>query len=256
MTYNNICHDNERFIDGLEELLMGNYYAYMRISTKEERGKQGYSRQEKSLERYAKNNNIEYVFTLKEDKSGKSFIGRKEWNKLEKIVQPGDTIVFKDICRFTRECNNGKDKYISLMNRGVNLIFLDNPTISTDYIKALSNAKDNTDNVVSLTIDFIVQLILTVELDRAEKERLFISQRTKDGMKAHKEQAEAAGLEWHCGRPLGSAEKVTEELITDIKGFISDRGIKYITLMRKHNISRNTLKKYIKLYNAGELKCQ
>ena len=33
---------------------MGNVYAYMRISTAEERGKQGYSRQEKALEAYAK----------------------------------------------------------------------------------------------------------------------------------------------------------------------------------------------------------
>lgn len=31
----------------------------------------------------------------------------------------------------------------------------------------------------------------------------------------------------------------------DIKEFLSDRSIKQIDLMNKHNISRNTLKKYI-----------
>ena len=73
---------------------MGNYYSYMRISTKEERAKQKYTRQEKALETYAKNNNIEYVLQFREDVSGKSFLNRDESQRLEKIVQPGDTIVF------------------------------------------------------------------------------------------------------------------------------------------------------------------
>ena len=85
---------------------MGNYFSYMRISTKEERGKQKYTRQEKSLQRYARTKNIDYVFEFKEDASGKSFTNRSEWNRLEKIIQPNDTIVFKDITRFTRESEN------------------------------------------------------------------------------------------------------------------------------------------------------
>lgn len=84
-------------------IVMGNYFSYMRISTKEERGKQKYTRQENSLERYARNQGIDYVIQFREDASGKSFINRSEWNRLEKIIQSGDTIVFKDITRFTRE---------------------------------------------------------------------------------------------------------------------------------------------------------
>ena len=45
---------------------MSNYFAYMRISTKEERGKQKYTRQENSLQRYARTKNIDYVFEFKE----------------------------------------------------------------------------------------------------------------------------------------------------------------------------------------------
>ena len=65
---------------------MGNYFGYMRISTKEERGKQGYGRQEKALESYAKREHIEFVLKFKEDISGKSFSNRKEWLRLEKII--------------------------------------------------------------------------------------------------------------------------------------------------------------------------
>lgn len=107
-------------------IVMGNYFSYMRISTKEERGKQKYTRQENSLERYARNQGIDYVIQFREDASGKSFINRSEWNRLEKIIQSGDTIVFKDITRFTREAENGYAKYMELMSKGINLVFLDN----------------------------------------------------------------------------------------------------------------------------------
>ena len=117
---------------------MGNYYTYMRISTKESNDKQSFNRQEKSLKVYAESNNIEYLLSFKDDTSG-SIFDRHGWNKLEKIIQKGDTIVFKEISRYTREAENGYKKYMELMQKGINLIFLDNPTVSTDYIKNLTN---------------------------------------------------------------------------------------------------------------------
>ena len=50
---------------------MGNYYSYMRISTKESNDKQSFNRQEKSLKTYAKDNNIEYLIDFKDDISGR-----------------------------------------------------------------------------------------------------------------------------------------------------------------------------------------
>lgn len=52
---------------------MGNYYSYMRISTKESNDKQSFNRQEKSLKTYAENNNIEYLLNFKDDISGNTF---------------------------------------------------------------------------------------------------------------------------------------------------------------------------------------
>jgi len=40
---------------------------------------------------------------------------------------------------------------------------------------------------------------------------------------------------------------MSDELKDDIKLFLIDRRIKQVDLMKKHNISRNTLKKYIEL---------
>ena len=217
---------------------MSNYFAYMRISTKEERGKQKYTRQENSLERYARNQGIDYVIQFREDASGKSFINRSEWNRLEKIIQPNDTIVFKDITRFTRESENGYIKYMELMAKGINLIFLDNPTLSTDYIKELISTAKNMNFLEKTINEMLVKVLLAAELTRAEQERLTISQRTKDGMAASPNKA---------GRKVGQLDKMTEALENDIRRYLTDRSIKQVDLMNKYKISRNTLKKYISL---------
>lgn len=217
---------------------MSNYFAYMRISTKEERGKQKYTRQENSLQRYARTKNIDYVFEFKEDASGKSFTNRSEWNRLEKIIQPNDTIVFKDITRFTRESENGYIKYMELMAKGINLIFLDNPTLSTDYIKELISTAKNMNFLEKTINEMLVKVLLAAELTRAEQESLTISQRTKDGMAASPNKA---------GRKVGQLDKMTEALENDIRRYLTDRSIKQVDLMNKYKISRNTLKKYISL---------
>ena len=217
---------------------MGNYFSYMRISTKEERGKQKYIRQEKSLQRYARTKNIDYVFEFKEDASGKSFTNRSEWNRLEKIIQPNDTIVFKDITRFTRESENGYIKYMELMEKGIHLIFLDNPTLSTGYIKDLISTAKNMNFLEKTINEMLVKVLLAAELTRAEEERLTISQRTKDGMAASPNKA---------GRKLGQLDKMSDALKADIEVYLSDRSIKQVDLMNKYKISRNTLKKYISL---------
>lgn len=218
---------------------MSNHFSYKRISTKEERSLQKFDRQEKALQKYALENNIEYVYQAQEDVSGKNFTDRKEWNKLEKLLQSGDTVVFKDISRFTREAENGYNKYMELMSNGINLIFIDNQTVSTPYIKQLLSVAEKQSLVAKTSLESTVKLLLIVELDRVEQERLIINKRIKDGIAASKKKS---------GRPLGKLDKMTPELKNDIRLFIADRSIKQTDLMRKHNISRGTLKKYIRLY--------
>ena len=222
---------------------MCNVYSYMRISTEEERGLQKFSRQESALRKYAKHNNIEYLLEFKEDKSGKNFTDRKQWNKLESILQAGDTVVFKDIYRFTREAENGYKKYMELLEKGIELIFIDNQTVSTPYIKQLLNIAKEQNIVAKTSLESTVKLLLIVELDRAEQERLTLINRIKNGIAASDKQQ---------GRKQGTLDKMTDELKEDIKAFLQDRSIKQIDLMEKHNISRNTLKKYIELVKENQ----
>lgn len=213
---------------------MSNIFGYMRISTREERELQTYNRQISALNKYANNNNIEYTIIFKESISGKNF-NRPEWKKLESIIQTGDTIVFKDISRFTRECENGFNKYNKLMKKGINLIFIDNPTVSTDYIKNLLNIAEEQSIVAKTSLENTVKLLLIVELDRIEQERLTIIKRIKDGLKASGKKS---------GRKEGSILKLNDYLKQDIIKYLNNRNIKGIDIMNKYNISRNTLKKY------------
>ena len=211
----------------------------MRISTREEREMQRYNRQEKALEKYVQEHGIELkdVYQFRDDISGKSFENRADWNKLEKLLQPGDTIIFKDITRFTREAENGYKKYMELLNNNINLIFIDNPTISTDYIKTMMGIAQRQENrIAKKSLNDTIELLILVELDRAEREREIIVQRIRDGLKASNKKA---------GRKPGQLDKLTDELQADIVLYLADRSIKASSLMKKHNISRNTFKKYV-----------
>lgn len=216
---------------------MCNVYFYMRISTKESSDKQSFQRQKKALETYAKNNNLKFNdrTIFKDDTTGATF-NREDWKALESILKEGDTIIFKEISRFTRQAEEGYKKYMELMNNGINLIFLDNPTVSTDYIKQLTSIADSQQLVTKTALESTIKLLLIVELDRVQQEREILVKRIKQGIEASNKKS---------GRKPGQLDKITDELRVDIKQFINDRTIKQIDLMKKHNISRNTLKKYI-----------
>ena len=220
---------------------MAETYFYMRISTKESTDKQSFQRQYKALETYAKNNNIKFDnrSVYKDDVSGSTF-NREDWIALEKILKKGDTIVFKEISRFTRQAEEGFKKYMDLMGRGINLVFLDNPTVGTNYIMNLMQVAQNQQRIAKKALENTIELLIMVELDRVEKERETIAKRISDGIKASNKKN---------GRKSGQLDKMTEELREDLKKFLTDRSIKQVDLMKKHNISRNTLKKYIEVIN-------
>lgn len=225
---------------------MGRFFGYLRISTKEERRKQKFTRQEHAIKRWCTENNEEIPERrmYRDDASGKSF-DRVSWKELEQDVQAGDTIVFKDICRFTRERDNGYKKYMELLSRGIELIFIDNPTLNTAYIKAMQQSADRMkhENIIGgMTLEFVIRLLLVTELDKAEKERETTVKRIKDGIAASDKKS---------GRKAGNLDKLSPELESDIKMYLVNRSVKQIDLINRYNISRNTLKKYIKYVTSN-----
>ena len=124
---------------------------------------------------------------------------------------------------------------MQLLNKGINLIFLDNMTVSTDYIKSMMNTANKLDLVSKTAMEGTIKLLLIVELDRVQKEREIFIKRVKDGINASDKKS---------GRPIGKLDKMSDELKADINKYLKDRSVKGIDIMNKHNISRNTFKKY------------
>lgn len=223
---------------------MGAYYGYERISTKEERGLQKFNRQETALKKYATNHGFRYLRVFKDDSSGKDF-NRPEWKELDNtdVLHKGDTIVMKDVTRFSRQAEDGYQKYMDLLRAGVNLVFIDNPTICTDYVRDLLHIADSQKLIAKVSMESMIKLLLLVEFDRAEQERKTLIKRTKDGIASSTKKQ---------GRKKGQIDKMTPKLHDDLIEYNQDRTIKATTLMKKYKISRNTLKKYAKIVATEE----
>ena len=156
-------------------------YGYCRISTRKQ-----------NIERQVRN--IQEVFPdtiiIKEIYTGTKFQGRKELEKLLKIVRTGDTIVFDSVSRMSRNAEEGFQLYEELFRKGINLIFLKEPHINTDtYKKAIGNQLNMTGDAVDLILEGINRYLLELAksqirlaFEQAEKEVSDLRQRTKEGI--------------------------------------------------------------------------
>ncbi len=101
-------------------------YGYCRISQKKQ-----------NIERQVRNITAVYptAVILREAYTGRKIDGRKEWEKLNRTVRAGDTIVFDSVSRFSRNAEEGFELYQNLYNKDVDLVFLKEPQINTETFK-------------------------------------------------------------------------------------------------------------------------
>lgn len=93
-------------------------YGYCRVSN----AKQGIERQKKNI--LAAYPTAEIV---KEVSSGLKLQDMKELNHLLSIIQTGDTVVFDDIFRMSKDTKECYELYVKLSNQGIHLVFLQEP---------------------------------------------------------------------------------------------------------------------------------
>lgn len=160
---------------------MANIYGYMRVSTKH----QDVGRQRVNILRV-----YPEAILYEETHSGGDYNGCVVLTKLLKIVQPGDTIVFDSISRFSRDNVTGPEEYRRLFKLDVNLVFLNEPYINTDnYRKALDVALPRTGTFIDPIISGVEEALLQLAekqvqeaFDQANKELLDIRKRTSQAL--------------------------------------------------------------------------
>lgn len=168
-------------------------YGYARIST----SKQNIERQTRNII-----NNYPTAKVVLETYTGTT-TDRKEWIKLLRQVKNGDTIVFDSVSRMSRNSNDGIKDYMTLFDKGITLVFLKEPHISTDVFRqSLDNAKIGmTDNeVVNAVLEGVEKALkllaeqqILLAFEQSEKEVLDLRQRTKEGIITAKSKGKIVG---------------------------------------------------------------
>lgn len=218
-------------------------YGYCRISTP----KQNITRQVQNICKEFPN-----VKILEETCSG-SITNRKVWNKLKKIAQKGDIIVFDSICRMSRNAEEGIKEYFNFVDKGIELIFIKEGYINTSlYKKALENKISSTGNKIAdiyieatnEVLKILAQEQIKIAFDQSEKEVQDLRIRTKEGLRQTKMKGTILGRREGAIITTKKEKEMQEKikkLSKDFNGTLKDKEILEIL-----NLARNTYYKYKK----------
>lgn len=223
-------------------------YGYARVSTK----KQSIDRQIANIkERYPQAVIITEAYTGTK-------MQRPAWSKLYKKLTEGDTVVFDEVSRMSRNAAEGFDVYQELYSRGVNLVFLKEPYINTDVYRTaaqqrieatISTGNAATDTFTASILEAVNQLLMDLAkqqiaaaFEQAQAEVDHLHQRTSEGVK----RAQAAGKQ--VGRTTGAtvttkksieAKELIRKYSKDFDGTLTDK-----EAMKIIGIARGTYYKY------------
>lgn len=157
-------------------------YGYCRTSTP----KQSLTRQvEKVLRAYPDAYIFEEAFTGTK-------IKRPEFSRLLRAVSPGDTIIFDEVSRMSRNAEEGFNLYRELYEKGVNLVFLSNPLVNTELYRKAAQVPEtgNKDFDETLRVginQFLIRLSenqFRLAFEKSQEEVEHLHRRTSEGMKA------------------------------------------------------------------------
>ena len=115
---------------------------------------------------------------------------RPEWQRLLRAVKEGDVIVFDSVSRMSRNAEEGFRTYRELFGRGISLVFLKEPMISTEtYRKALQASVPMTGTAVDAILEGLNKYLLLLAeeqirlaFQQSEKEVQDLRQRTREGI--------------------------------------------------------------------------
>ena len=223
-------------------------YGYCRISRKQQ-----------NIERQVRNIKTVYpeAVIVQEAFTGTKVEGRKEFEKLLKAVKAGDSIIFDSVSRMSRNAEDGFQLYQSLLQHGVELIFLKEPHINTatykeaaeKQISAIQTGDDATDELLSSITASINRYMLRLAekqiqlaFEQAQKEVDDLHQRTREGLATAKLAGKQIGGVPGKKLNVKKAEPAKQLILKhsrDFGGTLSDA-----ECMKLAGIARNTYYRY------------
>lgn len=170
---------------------------------------------------------------------------RPAWTRLYNKLAQGDTVIFDEVSRMSRNAEEGFSVYEELYNRGVTLIFLKEPGINSDVYRSaaqrrieaanIATGNNAVDNFTAALFDAINQLLMDLAkqqieaaFSQAEAEVNHLHQRTAEGVRKAIERYDREELE---GKPhtKGRPGRANTPTITTKKSIAAKE------VIRKHN---------------------
>ena len=183
--------------------MKGKIYGYCRVSTNKQK-----------IERQIDNIKAEYptAIIITEDGVSGCTTDRPAWNKLKDKLKAGDTVVFDEVSRMSRNAAEGFLLYRELFDAGVNLIFLKEHHIDSDvFQKAINSKVSLTDTSIDCIIEGINEYLMIlarqqieIAFQTAQQEVDYLHQRTSEGVQKALERydmEEIKGIAHEKGRP-------------------------------------------------------
>lgn len=223
-------------------------YGYCRISRKQQ-----------NIERQIRNIKAVYpeAVIAQEAYTGTKVEGRREFERLLKVVKSGDCIVFDSVSRMSRNAADGFTLYQSLLQRDIELVFLKEPHINTatyreaaeKQISAVQTGDDATDELLAAITAGINKYMLRLAerqiqlaFEQAQKEVDDLHQRTREGIATAKLAGRQIG--GVSGKKLNvkkaqAAKVLIRKYSRDFDGSLTD-----VDVIRLINVSRNSYYKY------------
>ena len=235
----NIKNDTLIYHERKEKGMKIRIFGYCRVSTMQQ-----------NLDRQIRNIQAKYpdAVILTDEYTGTK-LDRPGWMKLYKQLKPGDTVVFDEVSRMSRDADEGFRVYEELFTKGVNLIFLKEPHINTETYKT---AMETGVPLTGTNVDFILEGInkyllslakeqIRLAFDQAEKEVEDLHQRTREGIETARLNGKQIGQK--AGATLTiKKEKPIKDLILkyskDFEGSLDDTEV--MAILRNSTVDYET----------------
>ncbi len=220
-------------------------YGYIRVSTVNQ-----------NLER--QRTNIQMMFpeaVIYEEKFSGKTDNRPVFQKLMRCVKTGDIVVFDEVSRMSRNADEGFRDYKELFDRGIEITFIKEPQINSDVYKtALQRSIELTGNDIAdvyieatnRVLMILAEKQIKAAFEHAEKERLLLSRRTKEGMAKGRKAGRIKGVPQHQ-RKEELAKKMIRKNNKAFGGTLNNT-----ETMRLAGITAPTFYKYFKEMKGSE----
>ena len=169
-----------------------------------------------------------------------------------RIILPGDTIVYDEVSRMSRDSEEGFEIYQKMFDMGVSLVFLKEPHINTDTYRKTIDIQiqmtgTNADVLLKAVKEYLMLLAkeqIKLAFEQAEKEVVYLRQRTREGIETARLNGKQIGQKQGAKLTTKKSKEMKLKIVKMAKSF--EGNMTDAEVLDILGLARNTYYKYKK----------